>query len=105
MEEEFLQNPDCWQTEMRVAQCHQEVILHALEDHMPLGQVVLLEVSLRASIEYLDVRPLEALKVLPLHNFLESLSDVKSVPLLRGAVGAILLSVGARHVDFFLCSR
>jgi len=105
VEEEFLENADGRKTEMLVAQGNQEVVLHALEDLMPLRKVTLIEICLSAGIKDLNVRPFEALQVLFLNHLLQGLSDEQSIPLLRRAVGAVFLCVGARDVDFFLSSR
>lgn len=105
MEEEFFEDTDGRQTEVPVAKSHQEMVFHASEDMEPLFLVRARDIGLSASIEDLDVRPLEALQVLLLDNFLEGLAHVESVPLLRSAISSILLRVGARDVDLLLCSR
>ena len=81
------------------------MILHTLEDLMPLGQVSLIEVSLSTGIKDFDVRPLEALQILFLDNLLECLGDEQGVPFLRSTISAVLLSIRATHVDFFLSTR
>ena len=89
---------------MAVAKCHQEVILELAEDLMPVLKVVSDHLCLCAGVKDLNMRPLKALKLLFLNDFLECLGDVERVPLLWCTISAILLSVGARDVDFLLCA-
>ena len=93
MEKELLENSNGRQTEVAVAQGHKEVVFHLGEDLMPIVQVIRIYVSLRAGVKYLDVRPLEALKVLSFHDFLQGLGHEESIPFLRCAISAILLRV------------
>ena len=69
---------------------------------MPIIEIASRYVGLCASVEYLDMRPLQTLEVLLFDNFLEGLTHEEGVPFLWGTIGAILLSVGPRDVYFFL---
>ena len=104
MEEELLEHANGRQREMAVAKGHQEVVLELSEDLMPVLKVVSDHLCLCAGVEDLNMRPLKALKLLFLNDFLECLGDVERVPLLWCTISAILLSVGARDVDFLLCA-
>jgi hypothetical protein len=102
VEEELFQDSDCGQAELLIAESHEEVVLHLLEDVNPFLQVCKADISLSASIEYLDVRPFQTLKVLLLNHFLKGLGYEESVPLLRRAVSAVFFRVRARDIDLFL---
>ena len=61
VEEELFEHSYGGQTEVSIAEGDKEVVLHLGEDLMPLIQVTRSNIRLRASIKYLDVRPLETL--------------------------------------------
>ena len=46
---------------MAVTEGHEEMILHLGEDLMPVIEIAGIDVCLCASIEYLDMRPFQAL--------------------------------------------
>ena len=68
-------------------------------------ELVGLEVLLQASIEDLNVSPLEVLKVVLNNMLLQGLRDVERIPLMRSSESAILLCVSSRDIDLFLCAR